>query len=190
MRPLVICTLLGLAGRAALAAAQESPAPELTAFSGTWTLNRELSDDDAEKMRESAERGGPGRFGPGAGGPPPGLGDAPEGIRAIFEPAEELVIGVRAGELEIEESFVRTRRLRPNGKTYKAENGLAEVEARWEEGALRVKTKHGRGGKVEETWTLFQDRNRIQIDLELDMGPGPDLELRRVYDRAPADAGG
>jgi len=185
---------IAISGLALLTLAQDAPpGPALSDLSGTWTLNRELSDDAGEKMRENAGRRGRGRPGPGApfpGAPPPGMDDAPEGIRAVFEPAEELFISVGGAEVEIEEAFGRTRLLRPNGRTYKTENGLAELRTRWEEGELRIETKRGRQGKVEETWTLGPDRNRIEIQLKLDLGRGPDLKLRRVYDRAPEDDGG
>jgi len=182
----------------------EKPVVDL---SGRWTFNKELSDDAREKMRQGMEgRGGPGGgpkgpgpgmggAGGGRGGPPgggqmglpPGSSDseeAEEGMRAIFEPAEELTISETEGEIVIQETYGRTRTLHPNGKPYKTDNGLAELKTRWKGGKLVVEKKNAQGERLVETWELVADRGHILVDLRISGGFGPPLSLKRVYDRA------
>jgi len=174
-------------------------------LSGHWVYNRDLSDDAQEKMREGMEErggrgGGPGAGGmggPGGGGmggrgggptgpPPGGMGDddARESMRAIFEPAEELTIEQGASEGTIDERFGRMRRLHPDGKKYKTDNGASEIKTSWKEGKLLVETKQTRGGGVVETWELIPDRSRIVVNVKMEGGFGPSVVLKRVYDRA------
>ncbi len=170
-------------------------------LSGHWVYNREASDDARQKMREGTEgRGGPGgggMGGPGGGGmggrggapmgpPPGGLGDddARESMRAIFEPAEELTIEQGASEVTIDEKFGRMRRLHPDGKKYKTDNGASEIKTSWKEGNLLVETKGTPGGGVVETWELVPDRSRIIVTVKMEGGFGPSVVLKRIYDRA------
>lgn len=139
-------------------------------------------------------RPGGGMGGPGGGGrmgpPPGGTGgddDAREAMRAIFQPAEELAITQTAAEIAVEEAFGRTRRLHPDGRKYKSDNGAAEIKSAWKEGKLVVETKRARGGTVVETWELVPDGSRILVNATFQGGFGPRVELKRIYDRAPAE---
>ncbi len=173
-------------------------------LSGRWVYNPRLSDDAREKMRQGREQpggrpGGGGPMGPGGGGmggpgggrmgPPPGAGgdDARESMRAVFEPAEELTIAQSGTEIVIEERFARTRRLHPDGKKYKTDNGASEIKTAWKEGKLRVETKRTRGGGVVETWELVPDGSRLIVNVRIEPGFAPAVELKRIYDRAPQD---
>jgi hypothetical protein len=182
------------------ARADEKPkaAPAAVDLSGRFIFNRELSDDAREKMRQGMEKGGgPGGRGPGGGGPgggggrmgpPPsgmgGDGDPREGMRAIFEPAEELAISGTGTEIAIDEKFGRMRRLHPDGKKYKTDNGASDIKTSWKEGKLLVETKPSRGGGVVETWVLVPDGSRLIVNVRTQGGFGPGVELKRVYDRA------
>jgi len=181
-------------------------APSTADLSGRWVYNRELSDDAHKKMREGMQgRGGTGGGGPGGGGmggpggggkggrggqmgpPPGGMGgddDPRESMRAIFEPAEELALTQAGPEIAIDEKFGRTRRLHPDGKKYKTDNGASEIKTSWKEGKLLVETKGARGGAVVETWELVPDRSRIIVMVKMEGGFGPSVELKRIYDRA------
>ena len=134
--------------------------------------------------------GGGGMGGPGGGtmGPPPGgMGgddDARESMRAVFEPAEELAVAQAGPEVAIDEKFGRTRRLHPDGKKYKTDNGASEIKTSWKGGKLLVETKGTRGGGVVETWELVPDRSRIIVMVKMEGGFGPRVELKRIYDRA------
>ena len=140
--------------------------------------------------------GGPGggMGGPGGGmgrggamGPPPGGmedDDAGESMRAIFEPAEELAVTQTATEVSVDEKYGRTRRLHPDGKKYKTENGTSEIRTWWKERKLVVETKRDRGTGVTETWELVPDASRIIVTVKMQGGFGPGVELTRIYDRA------
>lgn len=185
-------------------------APVTADLSGRWVFNRDLSDDAREKMREGMERsggpgggrppgGGGGMGGPGGGGmggpgggrggqtgPPPGTGgddDPREALRAVMEPAEELAIAQTGTEIAVDEKFGRTRRLHPDGRKYKTDNGASETKTSWKEGRLLVETKRSRGGSVVETWELVPGGSRLIVNVKIEGGFGPGATLKRVYDR-------
>ena len=201
---LLSCALVffsgAFAGPTPASDAKPTVAPVTADLSGRWVYNRELSDDAREKMREGMERGG----GPGGGRPPGGPGgggpggpggggmggddDPREAMRAIFEPAEELAVTQTAAEVAVEEKFGETRRLHPDGKKYKTDNGASEIKTSWKEGKLLVETKRVRGGSVIETWELVPDASRIIVNVKMEGAFGPGLTLKRVYDRAEGNA--
>jgi hypothetical protein len=176
-------------------------------LSGRWAYNAQLSDDAREKMREGMSKRGPGgggglggpgggMGGPGAGtggrgggmGGPPGTGgddDPREAMRAILEPAEELLIAQGEAEIAVDEKFGRMRRLHPDGKKYKTDNGASEIKSYWKEGRFVVETKRARGSSI-ETWERVPDGSRLIVTVRLEGGVGPKLELKRIYDLAPA----
>ncbi len=126
-------------------------------------------------------------MGGGRMGPPPGGmddDDARESMRAIFEPAEEIAVTQTATEVSVDEKYGRTRRLHPDGKKYKTENGTSEIKTAWKEGRLVVETKRDRGTAVTETWELVPGGSRIIVNVKLQGGFGAAVELKRVYDRA------
>jgi hypothetical protein len=213
---LLSCALVlpsGVASGPPASGADEKPkAAVVTAdLSGSWVYNTELSDDAREKMREGMERGGGpgggrppggpgsggmggGMGGPGGGrrmGPPPGgMGgddDPREAMRGILGPAEELTIAQTPTEVAVEEKFGQTRRLHPDGKKYKTDNGTSEIKASWKEGKLVVETKRASGGSVIETWELVPDSSRIIVNVKMEGGFGPGVTLKRIYDRAAGD---
>jgi hypothetical protein len=214
---LLSCALalpIGVVPGPAPARGDEKPKAARTSadLSGGWVYNDEVSDDAREKMREARERGGGpgggrpptgpggggmggpgggGMGGPGGMGAPPGPGgddDPREAMRAILEPAEELVVTQDATEIGVEEKFGRTRRLHPDGRKYRTDNGASEIRASWKEGKLFVETKRARGGSVIETWELVPDGSRIILNVKVQSPFGPAVELKRVYDRAKEDA--
>jgi hypothetical protein len=205
---LLSCALVLAPGlRAAHADDKPKGAPVTVDLSGDWVYNPGLSDDAREKMRESVERAG-GSFGgrPGSGGvggsggraggpggggrvspPPGGMGDDDDtraSMRAILEPAEEITIAQTATEVAVEEKFGQTRRLHPDGKRYKADNGTSEMKASWKEGQLVVETKRGQGDRVLETWERVPDGSQLVVSVKVEGGLGSSLVLKRVYDRA------
>jgi len=211
---LLSCALVLSAGvasgpRATYADEKPKAAPVTADLSGRWVYNRELSDDAREKMREGMEKGGGGGGRPPGGGggmggpsggmggsgggggrmgpPPGGMGgddDPREAMRAIFEPAEELVIAQTETEIAVEEKFAETRHLHPDGKKYKTDNGASEIKTSWKEGHLVIETKRTRGGRVVETWERIPDGSRLIVNVKMEGGFGPGLALKRVYDRA------
>ncbi len=131
--------------------------------------------------------GGGGRMGP----PPGGMGgddDPREAMRALLEPAEELTIVQTEAELAVEEKFGATRRLHPDGKKYKTDNGASEIKSSWKEGKLVVETKSLRGGRVLETWERIPDGSRLIVNVKMEGGFGPGLTLKRIYDRPAGES--
>ena len=186
-------------------------------LAGRWVFNRELSDDAREKMREAREKGGGpgggrppgggGMGGPGGGmggqgggmgggggrmGPPPGAmggdDDPREAMRALLEPSEELTIVQTEAELAVEEKFGATRRLHPDGKKYKTDNGASEIKSSWKDGKLVVETKSARGGRVLEIWERIPDGSRLIVNVKMEGGFGPGLLLKRIYDRPEGES--
>ena len=133
--------------------------------------------------------GGTSGLGGGKGGPPGmGGGDDPrEAMRAIVEPPEELAITQSEAEITVDEKFGRMRRLHPDGKKYKTDNGATEIKSYWKDGRLVVETKGSRASAV-ETWERVPDGSRLIVNVRLEGGVGPKLELKRIYDLAPAAA--
>jgi hypothetical protein len=110
--------------------------------------------------------------------------DPREAMRSVFEPAEELAVTQAGAEIAIDEKFGRTRRLHPDGRKYKTDNGASEIKTSWKGGKLLVETKRARGGGVFETWELVPDRSRIILMVKMEGGFGPSVTLKRIYDRA------
>jgi hypothetical protein len=194
------------------------PAQARVDLAGRWIYNLRLSDDAREKMREGMEgrggpgggrpprgpgggmggggMGGPGGGGGGMGGPPgkagpPGAGggdDPREAMRAVLEPAEELQIAQNEAEIAVDEKFGRMRRLHPDGKKYKTDNGASEIKSSWKEGKLVVETKSLRGGRVLETWERIPDGSRLIVNVKMEGGLGPGLTLKRIYDRPEGES--
>ena len=208
------CSLPASATVGPAAAEEKAKAPSVAAdLSGHWTYNRELSDDAREKMREARREGrrrptgavrqaapavagwagGGGMGGSGGGGrmgpPPGGMGgddDSRQAMRSILEPAEGLVITQTQTEIAVEETFGETRRLHPDGKKYKTDNGASEIKVSWKEGLLVVEKKGARG-RVVETWERIPDGSRLIVNVKMEGGFGPGLTLKRVYDRQGGD---
>ena len=92
-------------------------------------------------------------------------------------------------ELAVEEKFGATRRLHPDGKKYKTDNGASEIKSSWKEGKLVVETKSMRGGRV--AGDLGADPGRKPPDREredggrLRAGPPPQADLRSPGGREP-----
>ena len=174
------------------------PAPDL---SGTWRLDKALSDDAREKMREQMERrgggpgpgmSGPGMSGPGMGGggrmaPPPGMGDGSdpsEAMKPILDPAEELTVYQGQPDIVIDEKYSRRRTLHADGRKYKADNGASEIKTEWKEGALVIETRGFRGQKTTETWELSTTGKRLTATIKVENGFGGKATVKHVYDRS------
>lgn len=189
-------------------------------LAGRWRLDPERSDDARAKMRDArgdrepprgrpaggsggrgGGRGGPGRdgFGPGGGG------DPRESLRALMEPAVELLITPTEREIVILEKDGRLRTLHPDGRSYKAEGGRAEVKTRWEGAELVVETRLEDGPRTTETFVVSSiiaasspagaeadapaEPRRLTVTLALEGRRGRPITLNRVYapEGAPAE---
>jgi hypothetical protein len=79
------------------------------------------------------------------------------------------------------------RALHPDGKSYKADAGQEEVNARWEADHLVVETKSASGMKVTETYGLDPAKRRLTLVVAVEGGNRPALSVRRVYDEQKPD---
>jgi hypothetical protein len=109
--------------------------------------------------------------------------DRREALRSLFEPAERITITQTPAEIVWQEEYGSVRTLRPNGRSYKTDNGMAELKAQWKAGRLVVEKKLARGGKLVESWELATDGARLVLSLKLDDGVSAPLKLQHVYDR-------
>ena len=167
-------------------------------LSGTWSLNRELSDDPREKMREARESGGggPGRGGGfrghRRGGGAGGLrgrrrdGDA-EGGSADSEDMthafEKLFIVHRDPELRITDGFGREHVLYTDDRRIEEERsaGTVKIRARWKDGHVVVTTTPEHGSKIIETYAVTADGSVLTVTTSIE-GRGREISFRRVYD--------
>jgi hypothetical protein len=206
---LVLGTGVVLAGAPQRAEGQVK-APGAIDLSGRWRFNKELSDDEAAKLRpaakaerppadtapsgeaeeQGAERGGRGA-GPGArtghATPPQGVDENdPRGAKQTTGPPATLAITQVESEIRIEETPGQTRSLYPNGVTYKTDEGATQIRTSWKEGRLVVERKNVRGWRLVETWALAADRGRLVVTMLLEGGSQPKVSVKRVYDREEA----
>jgi hypothetical protein len=72
------------------------------------------------------------------------------------------------------------RRLHADNKGYKDSSGF-EVKTRWDEAALVVETKTGRGS-IKETWTVTDDPRRLTVLIRMDRPSGSPVTVKRVFD--------
>jgi hypothetical protein len=176
----------------------QAPAPAsaadtaaVTNFAGRWRLNKDLSDKppavDVGNKDQAAGDKAPKLDKPGA--PPPmdgrGAGSATTAPSGTEPPPE---VTVRQNEVEIVAESktadkVDTRNFYPNGKTYKADEGTADMRSYWKNGALVFEKKSQRGWKYSETWQLVSDGKQMRVDIHLGGGGQKEANLKRVYDR-------
>lgn len=195
----------------ALQADGQAKAATAVDLSGLWRLNRQLSDDEEAKTRAAvattaaqppADSGSPGgaegqggegqRGGRGGGmGGRAGRGSSvetvdetdPRGAKRTGGPPDTMTVTQADSEIVVEETPGQTRNLYPNGKTYKTDEGAAQIRTSWKDGRLVVEKKNVHGWRLVETWELAPDRSRVVIHLLFEGGSRPKLTLTRVYDR-------
>jgi hypothetical protein len=170
-------------------------------LSGAWKLNRDLSDDPREKMREARESGGGGgsrggggfggRHGGGRGGAfrgrhaadegEGGSGDAEIATRAF----ETLSIVHRDPELRITDGLGREHVLSTDDRKIEEERseGTWKMRARWKDGHVVVTTTPEHGPTLTETYTVTADGSVLTVTTKVE-GRGRSFEFRRVYDHA------
>ena len=188
--------------------AQEN-APRKTSSSalvGAWTLNKDLSDGPAGRLRDSrddeerprrgdgggfrrggglggARRGGRGGDGSGrADGDPEQIARMRDAARDILTAAPHLTVVQSENMVIITTGEGRTTRLSPDGKKIKDESTRIERKTRWEGGKLVSEISGLPAGKVVETYAVDADRRQLHITLQNDGGRTP-MTTNWVYDR-------
>ncbi len=153
-------------------------------FTGTWRLNRELSDKPQEKVKEAAGRKG------GALGRMMGGRAARDRMKDNQALAEVLKIVHNDPEFQVIGDNNITRRLFTDGRkvnftTPKGET--VETTARWQGSRLVVETKRLNGGKVTQTYALGEGGEQMIVLTQIvSQRLNRPIELRFVYD---AEAG-
>jgi hypothetical protein len=177
----VLAVVVGVVFGPPPALAEERPKPaQAPDLSGLWRLNKELSGDQRPKTGASSEDKG----GREVSDSQPGNDRGQEGSG---DPAETLTITQTGPEIVVQYPNGQARSLYPNGKTYKTDDGAAQIKSLWKDGKLVVEKKSVGGWKLVETWQLTPDRGRLLVDQRLEGGKRPKLSLKRVYDRVQRD---
>ena len=141
----------------------ETAAPS---FAGRWRLNKELSDKPPaapEAAKPAAEE----------------KKDGVEGSKPqAADPASSGEFTVRQSEVEIvaQEDSGQGRSFYLNGRTYKADDGTADIRSAWKKGPLVFEKKSDRGWKYTETWLLTPE-GRLQVEIR--MAGGASARQRR-----------
>ena len=205
-----------LAASHAAAAPQAKVTPDLT---GTWVLNRDLSDrpgqgggGDGGSSGRRGPGGSMGRPGGGMGGMGGGMGGRGGGhggggmpdreemermratMQAVMRAPERLII-VKAdpGLIVTDEEGVSTRLAVDGSKDTGAVNGVTfESTTKWEDGKLRVERKFKSGLKLVETYAVSVDPRLLTVSAKVEGGRMGDASrtTNRVYEpRDPAGDG-
>jgi hypothetical protein len=188
-----------------LAVESRAQAPEASALVGSWTLNRDASDQPGGSRGDSDARGRRGGFGGGGngggmrrggyrGGGGGGRGGAmnrnPEemarmrdALREVMNPPDHLTI-VQTGTLMIlTGSDGHTTRLATDGSKIKDESTKVERKTKWD-GAKLVSEISGLGpGKVTQTFSVDPEHHQLRIAVQTEGGrQGQARTLTHVYD--------
>ena len=208
--------VLGGALRAAAQTTPASPETKVDhkAFSGTWKLNADESEKLRDKMKQArggeegrggrGGGGGRGGFGGGMGGGgryggrrgggggtggDPGMGGADgmrETMRRMDEPSEPLTIKQEEDAFLVGDDAGQIRRLYPDGRAMKTDNGEGEVKTRWRGDELVTETTPARGPKLRETFALSPHGKKLFVTTHFEPRGGGAVDVKRVYDAAEA----
>jgi hypothetical protein len=194
-----------------LAAESRAQAPDKSAITGAWTLNRDLSDrpadggagaaggsgDDRSGDAGRRGRGGGGRggggfrggYGGGGGGRPPQtptnqdeIARMRDAIRDVTNPPDHLTIVQTDSMVILTGPDGRTTRMSPDGQKVKDENTKIERKTRWD-GAKLVSEVNGAGpSKITQTYEVDADHHlKISILMDGNRGNQP-RTVARIYD--------
>ena len=171
-------------------------------FSGTWNLNKELSDDPRKKVQDamkslrnsrsgsSGTKGG-GRGGHRAGGPAGGMtgrGDSqPEDMQALLRASSTLQITHEDPMLLVVTDDGGQQRLFTDfrGASVSAGGGMQQkvTIAGWEHGVLVVETTSNSGPRLIQRYKLNANTNQLMISAEITPpGLAEPVVVNRVYD--------
>jgi hypothetical protein len=186
--------ILALGVRLALAPAAAGETVQLPDYSGVWRINRDLSDDPAQAMRDfrgssSGRSGGwhgrGGGHGRRSGGDDSSGTDQGGGERPALAALDTLAIRHKDPEFVIADGSGRERRLTTDGKKIEEERshgGTTKISANWKEGHLVIVTAPEQGPKWTETYSITADRTQLTVTTKIEGSHGSAVTIRRVYD--------
>lgn len=130
--------------------------------------------------RPGAGMGGGGGS-PDGGGPDDGMRET---MRRLEEPPETLTIKQEEGAFLVGDDSGQIRRLYPDGRTAKTDNGEGQVKTRWRGDELVTEIIPARGPQLRETFALSPDGRRLFVTAHFQPPWGGAVDVRRVYDAA------
>jgi hypothetical protein len=195
-RPRVLAAALRLLLLAPLLSSENAWSGGLANLSGTWKLNKDLSDDPQQKMKEARDdsSGGGGAFGRhrgGMGGRRRGgeTGATDDNPRSSFEDnaaaLQLLKIRHHEPDLTIEDGLGRQHKLFTDGRKVEEERslgGTTQIRAAWKDARIVVTTEPEKGPKITETYAVAADGSQLTVTSRIEGRRGRAVEIRRVYD--------
>jgi hypothetical protein len=168
-------------------AAQSGANTDHPNFTGTWRLNRELSDKPEEKFKEAiGKRGGLGRIIGGRAA----RGKMQDRMKNLEGFGEVLKITHNDPEFQVAGNSDRSRQIFTDGRKINVttQNGESiETTARWQGSRLVVVTQRANGGKLTQTYSLGEGGPQMIVLIQIaSQRLDRPIEMRFVYD---ADAG-
>jgi hypothetical protein len=180
----------------------------LANLSGSWKLNKDLSDDPQQKMKDArSESGGGGSSGGGRsgghrgggmgrGGRSSDSGNDDDTQRSTFEDAAAssalLKIQHEDPALSIVDGLGRQHQLYTDGRKVEEQRslgGTTQIRANWKDGRIVVTTEPERGPKITDTYAVAADGSQLTVTTRIEGHRGHPVEIRRVYDAVkPAPA--
>ena len=198
--------------------AQQSPEPQKTdaILDGTWTLNRDESDDAREKLRSAMQDrdqngpmgshtgmggvslgipgiGGMGRpGGPGIGrGSGAGNDEQRSRLGTLVQAPDQLTIVQKGPEIDVAESGHRERSLFTDGRKIERAGKDATqvpVKAHWDHGTLITDEKGTGGEKISHAYEITQEGKQMADTLTVETKHlNTPIIVRSVYDRASGE---
>jgi len=110
--------------------------------------------------------------------------DSRDTMRRLAEPPAQLTIKQEDGAILIGDDTGLIRRLHPDGRTMKADDGESDVKTRWEGDSLVTETTPARGPKMKETFALAPDGKRLFVTTHFEPRWGGAVDVKRGYDPA------
>jgi hypothetical protein len=105
-----------------------------------------------------------------------------ETMRRLDEPPETLTIKQEDGAFLVGDDSGQIRRLHPDGRTAKMDDGEGQVKTQWQGDELVTETIPARGPQLRETFALSPDGRRLFVTAHFTPRGGGAVDVRRVYD--------
>ena len=145
----------GGAARAAKAPEPVPLAPPRQTILGAWTLNRDESDEERQKMQE------------------------------LLRPPAAMTLSITGAEVDLKDDHDRKRAFMTDGRKLQKskDNNYQEIAAKWDGNRLVTDEKNPRGGKMSRTFELSADGRQLYETLNLKLGrSNTETAIRYVYD--------
>jgi len=158
-------------------------AAEPANISGTWTLNKDLSDKPPERMQAWKSQGSQA---PSESAPSDTEKKGGHHGKMDFQKAFGTLTIQQTGDRIVLQNGRHERILYTDGRliTENGFRGAAEVHARWDGDRLIVDAKPERGPARTETYSVSDNKLTIQTHVDAH-GDMPEMTFKRVYDSTP-----